>query len=61
MTLVREAAMRYCSNCKKDGRCARCANRVPTAHFPPFDDVDEEPEKTSTFPDNLELNMRRKW
>jgi hypothetical protein len=55
------AAMRYCSNCKKDGRCTRCVKRIPTAHFPPFDDVDEKPEKTSTFSDNLQIKMKREW
>ena len=61
MTLVEMAGRQHCANCRKDGRCTRCANRIPTAHFPPFDDLDEEPEKTPTFPDKPEIKMRREW
>jgi ferredoxin len=61
MALVEWAGMKHCANCKQDGRCTRCAKRVPVARFPPFDDVDRQPKKTPTFSDNLELNVRRQW
>jgi hypothetical protein len=51
-----------CTGPAGDCPCLRKAReRLPVAHFPPFDDVDKKPEKTSTFSDSFQVKMVRKW